>query len=102
LKVQREVTKMRRIFLMMGIGIGVGSLTLMGISAAGADGTVRRTAPRNQADRNLPSPPPWDESNHPAELPIAGPDGELLRNPDGSLQMRAWPSMPPPPAANAD
>lgn len=113
MKTQKGSNRMRRIGLAIGIGISAGALTIVGINAAGADGTVHGTTPSNVRPPGAPPLPPtpswWGpggnraglETNHPAALPVAGPDGQLLRNPDGSLVMRAWPSPPAPPTPNA-
>jgi hypothetical protein len=89
--------------LTLGIATIAGTAVLVPVVAANANGSGTLTV-RPQGAPPLPPPPPWwgsdknvagTSASHPATLPIAGPDGQLLRNPDGSLKMVASSDTPP-------
>ena len=105
-----------RMMAILGTAISAGILTLVGVSAADANrpspsdsGHLYRTPPMTEAPEGAgplpPDPSYWsagdDAASHPDALPMAGPDGQLLRNPDGSIKMVPWGSQPTEPPANA-
>jgi hypothetical protein len=53
-----------------------------------------RSALRPPAGTPLPPPIP---DKLPSRLPVTGPDGKLVRNPDGSIKTLPRPGVPPPP-----
>jgi hypothetical protein len=94
--------KAARIALALGVAV-MGTATIVAVAVTNADASAQITIPqKNEAP--LPPPPPWwgsggnvagSVTSHPAMLPMSGPDGQLLHNPDGSVKMVPWLDTPP-------